>query len=206
MVQSKKKPAKQRKSTPKPRKRGKPGPKRKPGQHKAKANNPTPPTPRTVCDEQMVAAAIHLHKGLLYLVAQELGVTPSTLRNYFDRWPNLRTAVKVAKGHRLDMAEKHLDTAINRGDVKAICYYLDRQGKKRGYVPRTETRIGGDAKAPPVNVATQAHIDSLPLELRKQILAAIEAKQNSPTEESEREQSQETPASKNGNPSSEHEP
>lgn len=111
------------------------------------ARKPPPPSkPRhTKAD---VMAAIRKRRGKLYLAAADLRITPQTLRNYMRRWPDVRKAVAEAKGKMLDVAESKLLTAIEKGQPWAICFYLKCQAKQRGYVERTEQRIGGDAKAP----------------------------------------------------------
>ena len=158
MAARKKKPQKPAKPTPKQRR--------------------TPRPPANPMDR--VIKAIEESKGLMYLAAHELGVTIQTISAYALRWPEVKEAIRKAKGKRLDCAERKLDEAVDRGDVRAIMFFLERQGKKRGYAQRTEHRHGSDPKSP-LPAATQhtlIPVDNLPLEPRKQLLQALRSSKN----------------------------
>jgi hypothetical protein len=141
------------------------------------------PRAKTKLSSVQVVTAIKGRNGKLFLAAADLGITTQTLRNYAKRWPEVREAVREAKGRMRDTAESQLFAAIDRGEAWAVCFYLKTQGKRRGYVERSEHRHGGDAKAPPVKVEdtqrradVQALVDSMPLELRRGLLAFMREK------------------------------
>ena len=148
----------------------------KPAKKAAPTQRRTPRPPDNPMDK--VLQAIEASNGLMYLAAHELGVTIQTISAYALRWPEVKEAIRKAKGRRLDCAERKLDEAVDRGDVRAIMFFLERQGKKRGYAQRTEHRHGSDPKSP-LPAATQhtlIPVDNLPLELRKQLLQALRGK------------------------------
>ena len=103
---------------------------------------------RTKATKEAAIAAIRKRRGKLYLAAADLGITRQALWGYTRRWPEVREAVAEAKGKMLDVAEDKLFKAIDRGQAWAICFFLKTQGKRRGYVERTEQKLSGDPKAP----------------------------------------------------------
>jgi hypothetical protein len=64
--------------------------------------------------------------------------TPQTVRNYLKRYPSLREAVAQQIENNLDTAEAKLLSAMNNGQDWAIKFYLETQGKHRGYSRRQE--------------------------------------------------------------------
>jgi hypothetical protein len=61
------------------------------------------------------------------------------------RWlesdPEYAAAVDAIKESLIDRAESALQTLITEGNVPAVLFFLKTQGKKRGYVERTETDV-----------------------------------------------------------------
>lgn len=124
-----------------------------------------------------VIAAVKKRDGKLYLAAADLDVTAQTLRNYAKRWPDVRQAIREAKGRLLDHAESKLFQAIDKGEAWAVCFFLKCQGKRRGYVERSELRHGGDPKAPIQVAPARDIVDldklNLPLNCRREVMDAI---------------------------------
>lgn len=67
----------------------------------------------------------------LYVIARSLGCDRRTLSSYIKkRFPDLISEMRESM---LDIAEAKLLQNINSGNENSIEYFLDRQGKDRGY-------------------------------------------------------------------------
>ncbi len=71
-------------------------------------------------------------------VADYLGCTTRTLRNYKKRYPAVQEAFDLRKERQKDFVEGRLMDQIKRGNITAIIFYLKTQAKDRGYVERQE--------------------------------------------------------------------
>lgn len=85
-----------------------------------------------------VLAALTEHHGLVSVAARQLGIARSTIYRMMERHPDLAAAVDDARDYTTDVAEAALYRAIRRGEPWAVQFYLKTQGKRRGYVERTE--------------------------------------------------------------------
>lgn len=92
-----------------------------------------------------VAKALAAHHGILSKAAEALGVTRAGLYKFMERNPDLEEVRKEATETLIDVAEGHLATALQGGDLKSIRWYLERQGKNRGYTTRVES-TGADGE------------------------------------------------------------
>ena len=139
------------------------------------------------CTEVQVESALRKNKGQIYLTAQKMGISYSTLRTYMSRWPNLRKVVKEAKGLLIDKVEGKAELVVSRigtwkersGDQGMVKFILATKGKDRGYSERREIRHGGDAKAPPIKTEQSVRfVDELdlPFDINRAILEAARAK------------------------------
>lgn len=114
-----------------------------------------------------IIKAIHESKGLLTLAAAKAGVTYWTVWKYSKDYPSVAKAVDESKESMLDLAEGKLYQEINKGNMTAIIFYLKTQGKRRGYIERSEvTGENGAPLAPPV-------INVIDVEARKNTEAII---------------------------------
>src|SRR5262245_38677811 len=95
---------------------------------------------------QQVADVLNEVQGLVYVAAERLGCSAKTVYNYVDRYPVVREAKDHQKGKRLDTAEASLWKAVVAGEAWAVCFYLQTQGKARGYTERREV-TGRDGAA-----------------------------------------------------------
>jgi hypothetical protein len=91
---------------------------------------------KTKRSKKDVIQALQTCKGLLSLAARTLHVTPQTLWNYRQRWPELEQVIVDAEQEMLDTAELALYSKINAGDAKSIMFFLKTKGKRRGYTER----------------------------------------------------------------------
>lgn len=76
--------------------------------------------------------------GLVSVAARSLGCSPSTIRRRMEAEPEIQQAVDEARESLVDLAEKKLRTAINKGQPWAVSLTLRTLGKNRGYVERVE--------------------------------------------------------------------
>lgn len=125
--------------------------------------------------DQQIIDAIRKAQGLVYHAAKHLGCDPQTIANRKKQCKAIREAIREFRGRLIDDAESQLQKAIKKGQGWAVQFALKTLGKNRGYVERTETRIGGDDNAPPIQTET-IDVDALPLDLRMALLAHIQAK------------------------------
>ena len=84
-----------------------------------------------------VVAAVRQCWGLRYHVARRLGCHVNTVTNYAQRYPAVREAFAAERGLLVDLGERALREAIERGEAWAVRLVLLTLGKDRGYVLKT---------------------------------------------------------------------
>jgi lambda repressor-like predicted transcriptional regulator len=97
-----------------------------------------PPVRKPKHTPARIIAALKETKGRIFQVAQRLGVTSRTVRNYMERWPEVKEAIAEEKGLFVDMCETLLHGAALRGEPWAIKLVLERLGKDRGWNQKVE--------------------------------------------------------------------
>ena len=95
---------------------------------------------------EKIITALKDTRGLLTMAARKAGVSYTTVKRYATEFPSVRQAVDEAKESMTDFAEGKLYEKISKGDTACIIFYLKTQGKKRGYIERTE--ISGEGGQP----------------------------------------------------------
>lgn len=103
-----------------------------------------------------IIAVLEKTGGLLKPAAQKLKVERATLYNWIKAEPELQTALESIKESMIDMTEGALFRQIQEGNTTAMLFYLKTQGKKRGYIEKSETDITSNGqtiliKLPEVN-------------------------------------------------------
>lgn len=93
---------------------------------------------------------------MLKPAAQKLKVERATLYNWIKAEPELQAALESIKESMIDMTEGALFRQIQEGNTTAMLFYLKTQGKKRGYIEKSETDITSNGqtiliKLPEVN-------------------------------------------------------
>ncbi len=83
---------------------------------------------------RMIIEALKASGGLVYFAAEKVGCSPATIYAMMERNPTVKEAWENEKGRLLDRSELGLKVHIADGNLTAITYYLDRQGRSRGYV------------------------------------------------------------------------
>lgn len=104
-----------------------------------------------VTDEQLIDAIkknAGIVSGIITTLKKEYGaeITRSAIYQRKDNNPRIAAAFTEAEETVLDVAEGKLLTAINKGEMKPIMFYLRTKGKRRGYAERQEI-TGADGKA-----------------------------------------------------------
>jgi len=85
------------------------------------------------------AQAIIDANGVIKNAAAKLKVSRQAIYRAVDRYDEVRQAFEDARENGLDYAETKLMEQIGKGNMTAIIFYLKTQGKKRGFVERSET-------------------------------------------------------------------
>ena len=75
-----------------------------------------------------------------------------TIHNRIDESPTLRTAIDDARETMVDNVESALYREVLNGNVTAMIFWLKTQGKRRGWVERTEI-TGADAGPLVINLS-----------------------------------------------------
>ena len=88
-----------------------------------------------------------LEKGYTCVGAgQLLGCSAETVRNYANKYPTVKAALKAKRTELVDLAEMSLRRAIVGGEAWAVALTLKTLGRDDGYVERQElTGEGGGA-------------------------------------------------------------
>jgi len=92
---------------------------------------------------QQVIDAINAKKGMVYLAADMLGCSHTTVYNYAKRHPTIQYAIDANRGVMLDTAELALWQGIQDGESWAVQFALRTIGRDRGYVERQEKEVSG---------------------------------------------------------------
>jgi hypothetical protein len=88
--------------------------------------------------QSQIAKVLTECRGMTFVAAQRLGCSHHTINAWLEKSPALREIRELAKGALVDTAELKLAQAIQAGDLGAIKFFLQMQGRDRGYVARTE--------------------------------------------------------------------
>ena len=92
-----------------------------------------------------------LEKGYTCVGAgQLLGCSAETVRNYANKYPTAKAALKAKRTELVDFAEMSLRRAIVGGEAWAVALTLKTLGKDEGYVDRTQNELRGEGGGPVV--------------------------------------------------------
>lgn len=95
-----------------------------------------------------IAEALKKTNGYITLAARLLKCEPKTIYRRLKSNQALKELLEEIREGDLDIAEQKLREAILRGEPWAITLKLKTQGRKRGYVERTE--ISGAVDSEPI--------------------------------------------------------
>jgi hypothetical protein len=88
-------------------------------------------------------------KGNVAAVARSYGVSRVAVYNWVSESAGCRQALEDARETMLDNAESILYKKVLEGSTPELLFFLKTQGKRRGYVERSEV-TGADGNAIPV--------------------------------------------------------
>lgn len=99
----------------------------------------------TKLTEERVALALHETGAIIADAAQKLGVSRVALYRFIKKHSAMQDLRLEIENETIDLAEYHIVQAILAGDMKTIRWYLERKGRHRGYVTRSE-QTGADGE------------------------------------------------------------
>lgn len=79
---------------------------------------------------------------------QLLGCSAETVRNYANKYPTVKTALRAKRSELVDLAEMSLRRAIMAGEAWAVALTLKTLGKDDGYVERVQQEVSGQDGGP----------------------------------------------------------
>jgi len=100
--------------------------------------------------KDQLAHALEACRGLLSPTARRLHCDEKTVRNYLERYPELRAIAQEARASLVDIAEVQLAKDVKAGLFKAYRLVLITLGKDRGYTVRKEVT---GANGAPISVS-----------------------------------------------------
>jgi hypothetical protein len=124
-----------------------------------------------------IAKAIRRHKGLLFSVANRLGITAKHLKELIDGSETLKQTLYEAIQARHDFVESRLLKNIRKDKSSDIQFYLRTQCKDRGYDEKGADQSGENMR--PIN------INFVPAQYEKNIMKEIKELDNDDNNEDE---------------------
>lgn len=105
--------------------------------------------------------AIEESYGIVSVVARKLGVSRSAVYRARDTYASVYQALIDARERMTDLAEGKLLEKINAGDRGSILFYLETQGKARGYCKKAEYEQVQINLNKPAHELTDAELEQL---------------------------------------------
>jgi len=110
---------------------------------------PTKPT----SNKKEFLEALKRCAGNVSEATKQVPIHRSTHYDWIEQDPEYAAAVDAIKESLIDRAEGVLHSLIGEGNVPAVLFFLKTQGKKRGYIERTETDVTSGGQ--PINFVTK---------------------------------------------------
>jgi len=102
--------------------------------------------------EDQIKDALTKAGGFISIACKSLNCTRKTIYNYIDKFPDLKDVVKDIREQYLDIAEAALIKNVKDGKSSDIKYFLNTQGKKRGYIEKSELDITSGDEPIKINI------------------------------------------------------
>ena len=112
------------------------------------AKQVTKVTPKKAMLEALVKSL-----GVVTTACKNVGIANKTHYEWLKKDTEYAEQVEAIKDIALDFAESQLHKRMQNGSDTAIIFYLKTQGKKRGYIERTETELSGKIEMPRIKWA-----------------------------------------------------
>jgi hypothetical protein len=118
-----------------------------------------------------ISKALLKHGGKIGRVAEELGVTCSTVYVRIKNNPRVKDRLNDSKERRLDVAMDVVDTKLGDGCIKTARWVLDNQGEERGFgAKQKEVNKEGDTNNHVFNVLDT---DDMDIETKKLLMKSL---------------------------------
>ena len=102
--------------------------------------------------QEQIKDAIIKAGGFISIACKSLDCTRKTIYNYMDKYPELKEVVIDIREQYLDVAEAALIKNVKDGKSSDIKYFLNTQGKKRGYIEKSELDITSGEEPIKINI------------------------------------------------------
>jgi hypothetical protein len=102
--------------------------------------------------KRRILKAIDGSAGIITVIANRVGCSRLTIYERVEKDPDIKDALMQSKEQLIDVAESKLAEKINVGDLGSIKFYLQTQGKHRGYVERQEVEHSGEMAPVTINL------------------------------------------------------
>lgn len=112
--------------------------------------------------DAQLKAALKSSAGILVLAADKLKVSRQAVHHRVNKSPAIQKFIHDLEEQMLDRAEAVIADAILNKDRKTTQWYLDRKGRGRGYVTRTEQTGLDGAPLPAASVNIHVHYVDAP--------------------------------------------
>ena len=104
-------------------------------------------------DKKQFLEALKRCAGNVSEAMEQVPTHRSTHYRWLESDPEYAAAVDAIKESLIDRAEGVLHSLIGEGNVPAVLFFLKTQGKRRGYIERTETDVTSGGQ--PINFVTK---------------------------------------------------
>ena len=88
--------------------------------------------------EQVVLDAVKGSGAIMSVVADRLGVSWFSARNYINHYPAAVEAFEHEENKSIDFAQSKLLEKVREGDLNAIEFYLTKKGRRKGWGSEAE--------------------------------------------------------------------
>ena len=108
---------------------------------------------RNATRKKAMIEALTKSLGIITTACKIVGIDRVTHYRWLAEDSKYAEQVEAIKDIALDFAESQLHKRMQNGSDTAIIFYLKTQGKKRGYIERTETELSGKIEIPKIKWA-----------------------------------------------------
>ena len=105
------------------------------------------PTRQRRYSKKIIIAALRASNGLVSAAATRLGCDRKTIRNYFERYPELDQELRDIRDSFVDLAEGSLLAQVQEKNTAATIFLLRCLGKSRGWVDSPNVQLHAVAEA-----------------------------------------------------------
>jgi hypothetical protein len=103
---------------------------------------------RNATRKKAMIEALQKSLGIVTTACKLVGIDRVTHYRWLDEDSGYAEQVEAIKDIALDFAESQLHKRMQNGSDTAIIFYLKTQGKKRGYIEKTELELSGKIELP----------------------------------------------------------